>query len=143
MLKATLLATALAFGLASPVRAASDIKHGISQPVQTALPAEVVEVQTNRRSPGSVIIGAAVGGAVLGAAVGGGVALYRRYGSGDETWGNWQRDVAVGAGIGLAAGLVFGVVDASGTADRTFTGPVADRRSTGFAPPAAVYGARF
>src|SRR6267378_1693486 len=85
----------------------------------------------------------AIGGAVLGAAVGGGVAAYRRYVSSESSWGNWQRDVAIGAGIGLAAGLILGAVDASSNADKRFYGPVADERRVGFGAPSAAYGARF
>jgi hypothetical protein len=134
----------LALGLAIPAQAASDIqKSNAVRPVQTALPADVVEVQSPHRNTGGVILGDAIGGAVLGAAVGGGVAVYNHYNNSDGSWGNWQRDIAIGAGIGLAAGLIFGLVDASSTADRTYTGPVADRRESGFAPPAALYGARF
>ncbi len=145
MLKATILASALALGLAIPAQAASDIQksNAATKPVQTALPADVVEVQSPHRNTGGVILGDAIGGAVLGAAVGGGVAVYNHYNNSDGSWGNWQRDIAIGAGIGLAAGLIFGLVDASSTADRTYTGPVADRRESGFAPPAALYGARF
>jgi hypothetical protein len=144
MLKATILASALALGLAIPARAASDIQksNSLTRPVQTALPAEVVTVETPRRSAGGVIIADAIGGAVLGAAAGGGVALYNHYNNSDGSWGNWQRDIAIGAGIGLAAGLIFGAVDAA-SADRTFVGPVADQRATGFSPPVGVYGARF
>jgi hypothetical protein len=140
MLKATLLAAALALGFAVPARAASEIQKGGT--VRTALPAEVVEVQSPPRNSAGVILGDAIGGAVLGAAVGGGVALYRHETTTPKDWGNWQRDVAIGAGIGLAAGLLFGAVDAANS-DRTFVGPVADVRPTGFVPPAATYGARY
>lgn len=144
MLKATILASALALGLAVPAQAASDIqKSNAVRPVQTALAADVIEVQSPHRNTGAVVLGDAIGGAVLGAAVGGGVSLYNHFNNSDGSWGNWQRNLALGAGIGLAAGLVFGLVDASSTADRTYTGPVADRRESGFAPPAALSGARF
>jgi hypothetical protein len=83
----------------------------------------------------------AIGGAAAGALVGGGVAAYHKFVQ-NEGWGDWQRDVLIGAGIGLGVGLVLGVVDAS-TADRTFTGPIADQRPTGFSSSVPVYGAKF
>jgi hypothetical protein len=143
MLKATLLASALSLGLAVPAQA-SDLKrnHEVTQPSRPALPAEVVTVETPRRNTGGVILADAVGGMLLGAAAGGGVSLYNHYNNADGSWGDWQRNVAIGAGIGLGVGLLFGAIDAS-NGDRTFTGPVADRRATGFAPPTAVYGAKF
>jgi hypothetical protein len=105
-----------------------------------ALPEQVTEVE-GHRSPAGVILTDAVGGAAVGALVGGGVAAYRSFVK-DEGWGNWQRDVLVGAGIGLGVGLILGVADAA-TADRAFTGPVADKRETGFSRSVPVYGARF
>jgi hypothetical protein len=66
----------------------------------------------------------------------GGVAAYRNYVQ-DEGWGNWQRDVLIGAGIGLGVGLVLGVASAA-SANRTFTGPIADQRPTGFSSPVPV-----
>src|SRR5204863_3736886 len=107
---------------------------------KTALPAEVVEVEQHR-SPGSIIVTDAIGGAALGALAGGGVAAYRNYVQ-NEGWGNWQRDVLIGAGIGLGVGLIVGVASAA-SADRTFTGPIADQRVTGFSAPIPVYGAHF
>jgi hypothetical protein len=50
--------------------------------------------------------------------------------------------VLIGAGIGLGIGLIVGVADAA-SSDRTFTGPVADRRDTGFNSSMPVYGNRF
>jgi hypothetical protein len=53
MLKATILASALALGLAIPAQAASDIqKSNAVRPVQTALAADVVEVQSPHRNTG-------------------------------------------------------------------------------------------
>jgi hypothetical protein len=80
-------------------------------------------------------------GAAAGALVGGGVAAYRKFVQ-NEGWGNWQRDVLIGAGIGLGVGLIIGIADAA-SSDRTFTGPIADQRSNGFSPDVPVYGARF
>jgi hypothetical protein len=146
MLKTIALVSALSLLAVAPARAATDVTRiTTTEPSHTALPAEVVEVTTTRRSPGSIILTDAVGGAVLGAAAGGGVAFYNRYKSGnDGTFGNWQQDLAIGAGIGLAVGLVFGIVDASTSAntDRTYVS-VVDRPNRGFAAPVGQYAMRF
>ncbi len=147
MLKGTLAASTLvlSLSLAAPASAAGrDASVVPPSPSHSGLQQEVATVES-RPSAGSIIVRDAIGGAVLGAAVGGGVAIYRRYienGSNGQ-WGNWQRDLALGAGIGLAAGLILGAVDAASNADRGFTGPVADQRRVGFDAPMAMYGARF
>jgi hypothetical protein len=102
---------------------------------------EVVEVQSHR-SPASAIVGDAIGGAVVGGLVGGGVAFYNRYGVTNGTWDNWERNVLIGAGIGLGVGLIVGGIDAASNMDRTYQS-FADQRSVGFAAPAGVYAKRF
>ncbi len=153
MLKAlTALFSAGALCLALPAHAAPVAEQAqhhelstltLQQTTQTS--GDVVGVET-RPSPAGTIIGDAVGGAVLGGAIGGGVALYNRYGTnnGNGSWGNWQRDILVGAGIGLGVGLIVGGISAASQAsDRTYT-PVADgQRDIGFSPPAYAYGSRF
>jgi hypothetical protein len=146
MLKGTLAASTLvlSLSLAAPAHAAGR-DAGVVPPSRSALAQEVATVQTERRSTAGIIARDAIGGAIAGAAVGGGVAVYRRYieNGSNGSWGNWQRDLAVGAGIGLAVGLVLGAVDAASNADRRFTGPVADQRHIGFDAPMAMYGTRF
>jgi uncharacterized protein YcfJ len=139
MLKGVAMACACA--LALPVQARAGIVRTLeTSPSRETLRQQVMEVQ-ERRSPGSIIITDAIGGAALGALAGGGVAAYRNYVQ-DEGWGNWQRDVLIGAGIGLGVGLLIGVASAA-SADRTFTGPIADQRPTGFSSPVPIYGKRF
>jgi len=143
MLKAMVVASALALALALPARAATNAQpHATLIPSHQTLADEVVEVQT-KPSPAGILARDAIGGAVLGTAVGGGVALYNRYVSDSKSWGDWQKDLAYGALIGLAAGLVFGAVDAASSADRAFVGPVADERRVGFGAPMANYGSKF
>jgi hypothetical protein len=146
MLKGTLAASTLvlSLSLAAPAHAAGR-DAGVVPPSRSALAQEVATVQTERPSTAGIIARDAIGGAIAGAAVGGGVAVYRRYieNGSNGSWGNWQRDLAVGAGIGLAVGLVIGAVDAASNADRRFTGPVADQRHIGFDAPMAMYGGRF
>jgi hypothetical protein len=149
MLKGTLVALTAVFALALPARAASsrDVTSSVSVvPHSPSTFAQQVATVETRPSPVGIIARDAIGGAVLGAAVGGGVVLYRRYienGSNGQ-WGDWKRDIGIGAGIGLAVGLIFGAVDAASNADRVFVnGPVADERPTGFAPATAAYGRRF
>ena len=147
MLKGTLAASTLvlSLSLAAPASAAGrDASVVPPSPSHSGLQQDVATVES-RPSAGSIIVRDAIGGAVLGAAVGGGVAVYRRYienGSNGQ-WGNWQRDLALGAGIGLAAGLILGAVDAASNADRGFTGPVADQRQVGFDAPIATRAFRF
>ena len=139
MLKSVVLACACA--LALPVGArASEVRTGdvVKTAPPEALPQEVSETH---RSPAGAIVGDAIGGAAVGALVGGGVAAYRNFVQ-NEGWGNWQRDVLIGAGIGLGVGLVIGIADAA-SSDRTFTGPIADQRLTGFSQSVPVYGGHF
>ena len=143
MLKGTLAASALVLSLSlAPPAHAAGRDASVVPPPRSGLPQEVAVVES-RPSPVGIVARDAIGGAVLGAAVGGGVAAYRRYVSSEASWGNWQRDVALGAGIGLAAGLILGAVDAASNADRRFIGPVADERHIGFDAPMAMYGGRF
>jgi hypothetical protein len=144
MSKTILLAPAFALALALPARAMTDAKPTNQVTRATGLGAEVVEVQA-RPSPVGIIARDALGGAVAGAAVGGGVVLYRHYvtNNGNGDWGNWQRDIGLGAAIGLGVGLLFGAVDAASNADTVMRGPVADERESGFSPATAAYGRRF
>jgi hypothetical protein len=141
MLKSVMVACACA--LAIPAQARADVVgriKTIEAAPPEALPQQVTEVE-QRRSPAGAIVGDTIGGAVLGAAVGGGVAAYHRYVENDG-WGDWQKSVLIGAGIGAGVGLIIGIATAA-SSDRTFTGPIADQRQTGFSPPTAVYGAKF
>lgn len=126
MLRNGILACGVALAVAVPARA--ELRP---------LPAEVITTETTaRRNTAGVVVGDALGGAVLGALVGGGVAAYHRYVD-NSGWGDWQRDVLIGAGVGLGVGLILGIADAA-SSDRTFMGPVADRRAVGFTPPMAA-----
>ncbi|HUC07935.1 MAG TPA: hypothetical protein VMR96_07570 [Solirubrobacterales bacterium] len=149
MAKGMIVAVAAALVMSGPAQAAGPIRNGveIDRPGDRQLNAEVVEVQSSRRPAGAIVLTDAIGGAVVGTAVGGGVALYRRFvenGSNGQ-WGNWQRDLALGAAIGLGAGLIVGVIDASANAaDRApVRGAVVDERPSGFNAPIAVHGGRF
>ena len=147
MLKATILLSALALAVAMPAKASSDvvrIDQAQSQVNHPALPDEVVGVESHR-SPAGAIVGDAIGGAIVGGLVGGGVAFYNRYGTngGNGSWGNWQRDVLVGAGIGLGVGLIVGGIDAASNMDRSYQNPIADQRSVGFGSPLATKALRF
>jgi hypothetical protein len=140
MLKSVLLACACALAVPVQARANDAARAGMTTAPPQALPQQVTEVETHR-SPAGVIVRDAIGGAAAGALVGGGVAAYRNFVQ-NEGWGNWQRDVLIGAGIGLGVGLVLGIADAA-SADRTFMGPVADQRRAGFSSAVPVYGAKF
>jgi hypothetical protein len=118
------------------------------QPVQTApqrgFSDEVMEVHASP-APAGIILRDTLGTALLGATAGGGYALYQKENNNHGDWGNWQRPVLIGAGVGAAIGLVFGIIDATTWSGRTYaTRSYADGdRQTGFTPPAAQYGLHF
>jgi di/tricarboxylate transporter len=147
MLKGTLVALTAVLALALPARAASREAGTASllppSPVTSTEFAQQVTTVESRPTTAGIIARDAIGGAVAGTAVAGGVILWRRYVESNGTWGDWGRDLALGAGIGLAVGLVFGAVDAASNADRRFTGAVVDERQSGFAPAFATYGRRY
>jgi hypothetical protein len=69
-------------------------------------------VVERRPSAMGVVARNAVGGLVLGSAVAGGIILYEM-GIEDNDDYDWEETLAWGAGVGLAAGLVWGIVDAT------------------------------
>jgi hypothetical protein len=140
MLRKALIAAAVSLGIAFGANAQTIVQQ--TSPSRQALPDEVVQVQHDHSFDGGAVIRDTFGGAVLGAAAGVGYAYYNKEENNGGNWGNWQRPVFIGAGIGAAVGLVFGIVDASTYSDRAPT-PYADQRETGFAPPAAQYGVHF
>ena len=146
MMNRILLASAAALCVAVPARAANEIQR--TRIERQALPDEVVEVQSQRPSPMGTILVDTIGGGVLGAAAGGGVALYEHSQQSNNSWPNWERDLLVGGGIGLAAGLVFGLIDSASqpstpSTSTVVTKPVSDRRESGFEPPLALISGRF
>jgi hypothetical protein len=147
MLKTTILASALALSLAVPARAGEVERiDRTTHRLTTALPDDVVEVRASRPNPVGTIVGDAIGGAIVGGAIGGGVALYNRYGTngGNGDWGNWQRDILVGAGIGLGVGLIVGGISAaSQAADHSYLAPATEHRDVGFSAPLGNYGVPF
>ncbi len=64
-------------------------------------------------SGGSSIVTSALWGGLAGAVVGTGVALIEN--------GNWGRDIAIGAGIGLLAGGALGALNVFGDTNRPFS----------------------
>ena len=77
----------------------------------SALAQEIVTVE-RRRSSAGIVLRDTIAGGVLGSAVAGGVILYNM-GIQDKSDYDWGRTLAWGALIGLGAGLVLGVVDAT------------------------------
>lgn len=84
-------------------------------------------VVVHHPNPVGLVARDTVAGAALGAVVGGGVILYNM-GIENNSGYNWGRTLALGAGIGAAAGLVWGVVDAT-----TASGAYGARRSIAMA----------
>lgn len=73
--------------------------------------ADVIEEPVHRSTAG-VVLRDTVGGGLVGSAVAGGIILYNMGIQNDSNY-NWGRTLAWGALVGLGAGLVLGVVDAS------------------------------
>jgi hypothetical protein len=109
---------------AQSIRTLTIIEHQRSADEQ--LSDALVEVRAHR-SPGAVIATDALYGGLAGLAIGGGVALITND-------GNWGRDLAIGAGIGLVAGGVFGAVDAAS---------YSERKPVGFGSPYKMFGGNF
>ena len=63
-------------------------------------------------SPAGTVLRDTISGGLLGAAVGGAVIGYEM-GVQNHSDYNWQRTLALGAGIGLGVGLIWGIVDAT------------------------------
>jgi hypothetical protein len=75
--------------------------------VRVAADRDVTTVETRDNPPPLQIVAVdALYGGLIGTVIGGGVTLI-------ESGNNWQRDLAVGAGVGVLAGAAFGVYDAS------------------------------
>ena len=69
-----------------------------------------VVVEEHRRAPMAIIATDALYGGVAGVLVGGGIALLT---DGDH----WQRDLMIGAGVGILAGVGVGIVQAVSESD--------------------------
>jgi hypothetical protein len=76
------------------------------------------------RNPAGTVLRDTVSGGVLGSAVAGGVILYNMGIQNHHNY-DWGRTLAWGAGIGLAAGLVWGIVDAASGPSYAMATPVA------------------
>lgn len=77
----------------------------------SALAQEHVTVE-KRSSPAGTVLRDTIAGGLVGSAVSGGIILYEM-GINDDDDYNWRRTLAWGAVIGLGAGLVWGIVDAT------------------------------
>ena len=69
-----------------------------------------------RGSPAGTVLRNTIAGGLLGSAVSGGIILYEMEINDNEDY-NWERTLAWGAAIGLGAGLVWGLVDATSGPD--------------------------
>jgi hypothetical protein len=95
----------------------------------SALAQDYVTVE-RRRSPAATVLRDTVAGGLVGSAVAGGIILYEM-GIEDNDDYNWERTLAWGAVIGLGAGLIWGIVDATSGPDYATIsrGPVRDGQS--------------
>jgi hypothetical protein len=92
----------------------------------SALAQDYVRVE-RRRSTAGIVLRDTLAGGVLGSAVAGGIILYEM-GVNDNDDYNWERTLAWGAVIGLGAGLVWGIVDATSEPDYAMIVPKAPVR---------------
>ena len=70
-----------------------------------------------RRTGAGVILSDALYGGLIGLAIGTAVALIGN----DFNNGGWGRDLAVGAGVGIIAGGIFGALDLASSSDRVLS----------------------
>jgi hypothetical protein len=92
--------------------------------VDTATGVETVPV--NGRSTAAIIATDALYGGFTGALIGGAVTLI-------DSGNNWQRDLMVGAGIGILVGAAFGIYDST-TQPKVVTHAVSDRNNAASDP---------
>ncbi|MCA1826925.1 MAG: hypothetical protein ABR567_15610 [Myxococcales bacterium] len=85
-----------------------------------------VETTSTGRSAASIIATDALYGGFTGVLIGGAVTLI-------DQGNNWQRDLMVGAGIGILAGAAFGIYDST-TQPKTVTRAVSDRNNAASDP---------
>jgi hypothetical protein len=98
-----------------------------------------VETVPTGRSTAAIIATDAVYGGIAGGMVGGAITLINQ---GEH----WQRDLMVGAGVGILTGVAFGIYDASVLQPRTVTRAVSDRNNAASDPAGmqlVAAGARF
>jgi hypothetical protein len=100
--------------------------------------APAVETIPSGRGAVGIVATDALYGGIAGALIGGGVTLIDQ--------GNfWQRDIMVGAGVGVLVGAAYGVYEAA-VQPRTVVRAVADRNgaaSDAIGPQMVAYGGRF
>ena len=77
----------------------------------TAFAQDYVTVE-RRGSPAGTVLRNTIAGGLVGSAVSGGIILYEMGVNDNEDY-NWERTLAWGAAIGLGAGLIWGIVDAT------------------------------
>jgi hypothetical protein len=65
-----------------------------------------------RGSPAGTVLRNTIAGGLVGSAVSGGIILYEMGVNDNEDY-DWERTLAWGAAIGLGAGLIWGIVDAT------------------------------
>jgi hypothetical protein len=82
--------------------------------------APAVETMPTGRSAAAIIATDAMYGGVAGVLIGGGVTLI-------DQGNHWERDLMLGAGIGILAGAAVGVVEAATQPPRVITHAAADR----------------
>ena len=133
----SLLASLCVLCLAGAARADSTVQRGVREPLTLTLregPTARSDqgfrdvVVGGHRSAGGVILSDALYGGLIGVAIGAGVALINN----DFNNGNWGRDLAIGGGVGLIAGGIFGAVDVAASSDRYLSETNRGQRNRGF-----------
>jgi hypothetical protein len=81
----------------------------------SALAQDYVRVERERSTAG-IVLRDTIAGVLLGSAVAGGIILYEMEIDDNEDY-DWEETLAWGAAIGLGAGLVWGLVDATNQPD--------------------------
>jgi hypothetical protein len=83
------------------------------------------DLTVHRRSAAGTMLRDTISGGILGAAVSGGIIGYEM-GVQNHSDYNWQRTLAIGAGIGLGVGLIWGILDTT-SGNYSMTAPLPAR----------------